>query len=118
MEDLDLPEIKRKKVQEKKAEDKKEFKDLFQSDSDSEDDEGLTVKGKLTVVFIHTWRNSLVRRERVPSRFVLWVALFVAGWTCMGRKQMIKGDESVFSAFNSAIHTTRINTGQNLCYDF
>ncbi|CAG07526.1 unnamed protein product [Tetraodon nigroviridis] len=47
MEDLDLPEIKRKKVQEKKAEDKKEFKDLFQSDSDSgDDDDGLRIKGK------------------------------------------------------------------------
>lgn len=52
MEDLDLPEIKRKKVQEKKAEDKKEFKDLFQSDSDSEDDDGLRMKGKLAVC---TW---------------------------------------------------------------
>lgn len=49
MEDLDLPEIKRKKVQEKKAEDKKEFKDLFQSDSDSEGDDGLRIKGKQTV---------------------------------------------------------------------
>lgn len=49
MEDLDLPEIKRKKVQEKKAEDKKEFKDLFQSDSDSEDDDGLRIKGKPTI---------------------------------------------------------------------
>ncbi|XP_041859131.1 nucleolar complex protein 2 homolog [Melanotaenia boesemani] len=47
MEDLNLPEIKRKKVQEKKEEDKKEFKDLFQSDSDSdEDDTGLKIKGK------------------------------------------------------------------------
>ncbi|XP_049919769.1 nucleolar complex protein 2 homolog isoform X1 [Epinephelus moara] len=47
MEDLDLPEIKRKKIQEKKAEDKKEFKDLFQSDSESdEDDGGLKIKGK------------------------------------------------------------------------
>ncbi|XP_051280202.1 nucleolar complex protein 2 homolog [Dicentrarchus labrax] len=47
MEDLDLPEIKRRKIQEKKTEDKKEFKDLFQSDSDSdEDDEGLKIKGK------------------------------------------------------------------------
>ncbi|XP_029974245.1 nucleolar complex protein 2 homolog [Salarias fasciatus] len=47
MEDLDLPEIKRKKLQEKKAEDKKEFKDLFESDSESDgDDAGLKVKGK------------------------------------------------------------------------
>ncbi|KAK2851284.1 hypothetical protein Q5P01_007560 [Channa striata] len=53
MEDLDLPEIKRKKIQEKKAEDKKEFKDLFQSDSESGDDDdddddnaGFKIKGK------------------------------------------------------------------------
>lgn len=53
MEDLDLPEIKRKKIQEKKTEDKKEFKDLFQSDSESdEDDGGLQIKGKLTLAYI------------------------------------------------------------------
>lgn len=46
MEDLDLPEIKRRKVQEKKAEDKKEFKDLFESDSDSDDGDGLKIKGE------------------------------------------------------------------------
>ncbi|XP_015236809.1 PREDICTED: nucleolar complex protein 2 homolog [Cyprinodon variegatus] len=47
MEDLDLPEIKRKTIQEKKAEDKKQFKDLFQSDSDSDDsDLGLKFKSK------------------------------------------------------------------------
>ncbi|XP_041702105.2 nucleolar complex protein 2 homolog [Coregonus clupeaformis] len=46
MEDLDLPEIKRRKIQEKKAVDKKEFKDLFESDSDSDDDGGLKVKDK------------------------------------------------------------------------
>lgn len=49
MEDLDLPEIKRKKVQEQKAEDKKEFKDLFESDSDSDDEgAGLKVKGEMS----------------------------------------------------------------------
>ncbi|XP_056241637.1 nucleolar complex protein 2 homolog [Seriola aureovittata] len=47
MEDLDLPEIKRKKIQEKKVEDKKEFKDLFESDSESDDDDGgFKIKGK------------------------------------------------------------------------
>ncbi|XP_047462764.1 nucleolar complex protein 2 homolog [Mugil cephalus] len=47
MEDLDLPEIKRRKIQEKKAEDKKEFKDLFESDSDSDEENGgLKFKGK------------------------------------------------------------------------
>lgn len=59
MEDLDLPEIKRKKVQEKKAEDKKEFKDLFQSDSDSDDDDdGLRIKGKPTVEKLFNLRES------------------------------------------------------------
>ncbi|KAM4609755.1 nucleolar complex protein 2 homolog [Polymixia lowei] len=47
MEDLDLPEIKRKKIQEKKVEDKKEFKDLFDSDSSSDDDgSGFKIRGK------------------------------------------------------------------------
>ncbi|CAN9516215.1 unnamed protein product [Ophioblennius macclurei] len=47
MEDLDLPEIKRRKIQEKKDEDRKEFRDLFESDSDSDPDGvGLQVKGK------------------------------------------------------------------------
>ncbi|KAM8829446.1 nucleolar complex protein 2 homolog isoform 1-T1 [Synchiropus picturatus] len=50
MEDMNFPEIKRKKLQEKKAEDKKEFKGLFESDSDSdEDDTGLTIKGNKAI---------------------------------------------------------------------
>uniref|UniRef100_A0A8C9X6W5 Nucleolar complex protein 2 homolog n=1 Tax=Sander lucioperca TaxID=283035 RepID=A0A8C9X6W5_SANLU len=48
MEDLELPEIKRRKIQEKKVEDKKEFKDLFESDSESDSDDGeLKIKGKV-----------------------------------------------------------------------
>ncbi|XP_077401907.1 nucleolar complex protein 2 homolog [Vanacampus margaritifer] len=48
MEDLNLPEIKRKKIHEKKVEDKKEFKGLFESDSedDDDDDTGLKIKDK------------------------------------------------------------------------
>ncbi|XP_067302355.1 nucleolar complex protein 2 homolog isoform X2 [Pseudorasbora parva] len=40
MEDLNLPEIKRKKAEEKKT-DKKEFKGLFESESDDDDDNDL-----------------------------------------------------------------------------
>uniref|UniRef100_A0A673M347 Nucleolar complex protein 2 homolog n=1 Tax=Sinocyclocheilus rhinocerous TaxID=307959 RepID=A0A673M347_9TELE len=44
MEDLNLPEIKRKKAEEKKA--NKEFKGLFESDSDDDDDDLFKSKGK------------------------------------------------------------------------
>ncbi|NWX18645.1 NOC2L protein, partial [Aegotheles bennettii] len=46
LEDLNFPEIKRKR-QESKEEDKKEFKDLFELDSDSDEENvGFPVKGK------------------------------------------------------------------------
>ncbi|XP_046895211.1 nucleolar complex protein 2 homolog [Hypomesus transpacificus] len=47
MEDLDLPEVKRRKLKDKKEQDKKDFTDLFASDSDSDDNAtALTFKGK------------------------------------------------------------------------
>ncbi|KAG2459281.1 NOC2L protein, partial [Polypterus senegalus] len=48
MEDLNLPEIKRKKLTERKEADKKEFKDLFDSDNSSDDENGvIRVKGEM-----------------------------------------------------------------------
>ncbi|NXJ12872.1 NOC2L protein, partial [Odontophorus gujanensis] len=47
LEDLNFPEIKRKKWDERKEEDKKEFKDLFELDTDSDEENvGFPVKGK------------------------------------------------------------------------
>ncbi|XP_041063237.1 nucleolar complex protein 2 homolog [Carcharodon carcharias] len=47
LEDLNFPEIKRRKLQESKEKDKKEFRDLFESDSGSDDESsGLKSKGE------------------------------------------------------------------------
>uniref|UniRef100_A0AAX7T0X0 Nucleolar complex protein 2 homolog n=1 Tax=Astatotilapia calliptera TaxID=8154 RepID=A0AAX7T0X0_ASTCA len=76
MEDLNLPEIKRKKIEEKKAEDKKEFKGLFQSDSDSDedDDAGLKIKCELTPSYLvsPTYLNPALQR----MQFVDWCRLW------------------------------------------
>uniref|UniRef100_A0A8C6UCM7 NOC2-like nucleolar associated transcriptional repressor n=1 Tax=Neogobius melanostomus TaxID=47308 RepID=A0A8C6UCM7_9GOBI len=80
MEDLNLPEIKRRKIQDKKEEDKKEFKDLFESDSDSEeDDAGFKIKGesplylgRLQSLLLKAWKNSAMLT--VASRGLCLVA--------------------------------------------
>ncbi|KAL8198376.1 UNVERIFIED_CONTAM: Nucleolar complex protein 2, partial [Gekko kuhli] len=53
LEELNFPEIKRKKPGEQKEDDKKEFKDLFELDSDSDEEAGsFSVKENWDVVYI------------------------------------------------------------------
>lgn len=90
MEDLDLPEIKRKKVQERKVEDKKEFKDLFESDSDPDDD-GLKLRGKLTLIFysLHAgW--SVTGTAECCDVLASRGLCFVAHWSSAGWKANLK----------------------------
>ncbi|XP_027711305.1 nucleolar complex protein 2 homolog isoform X2 [Vombatus ursinus] len=47
LEELNFPEVKRRKPEDRKEEDRKEFRDLFDLDTDSDEEgEGLSVKGK------------------------------------------------------------------------
>ncbi|KAM3824197.1 nucleolar complex protein 2 homolog isoform 2-T2 [Vipera latastei] len=57
LEDLNFPEIKRKKPNEKKEEDKKEFKDLFEMESSSEEE--------ASDVFSHKEKGKKVAADRV-----------------------------------------------------
>uniref|UniRef100_A0A8C5NGB5 Nucleolar complex protein 2 homolog n=1 Tax=Gouania willdenowi TaxID=441366 RepID=A0A8C5NGB5_GOUWI len=77
MEDLDLPEIKRKKLQEKKAADKKEFKDLFQSDSDSDEDEtGLKIKGKTCIRLLVTGKSTSIWKS-IEDHIIRTIVTFI-----------------------------------------
>ena len=79
MEDLDLPEIKRRKVQEKKLEDKKEFKDLFESDSDAEDD-GLKLRGESTLFYSFPCRTEMSGAAECCDVLASRGLCFVAHW--------------------------------------
>lgn len=79
MEDLDLPEIKRRKIQDKKIEDKKEFKDLFQSDSSSDEENGgLKIKGEFTLqaAFLYHSKGSPLALPVLASRGLYFVTAF------------------------------------------
>lgn len=72
MEDLNLPEIKRKKIQEKN-EDKKEFKGLFESDSDSDSGELIQKrKGNVFKFHLHVFSFDISIRSGSPVNTILF----------------------------------------------
>lgn len=95
MEDLNLPEIKRKKIEEKKAEDKKEFKGLFQSDSDSDedDDAGLKIKCELTPHLSESGpaKDAICGLVQVMVYFPTWP---LGGCILLQQCKSLRGDDS------------------------
>ncbi|XP_067423399.1 nucleolar complex protein 2 homolog isoform X2 [Emydura macquarii macquarii] len=62
LDDLNLPEIKRKRLEDRKEDDKKEFKDLFELDSDSEEESNVfSVQGRVSPMM---GRSRLLRGVR------------------------------------------------------
>lgn len=78
MEDLNFPEIKRKKAQEK-TEDKKEFKGLFESDSDDSDSDDLMRKLKgnslICMFFFNSYSTAKLYFKCIDGQIYLSVFL-------------------------------------------
>lgn len=103
MEDLNLPEIKRKKIQEKN-EDKKEFKGLFESDSDSDSGELMQKReGEFFFFFIYSIHSSFPSKKR--DREEMSEQLKVKGF--------VEGHSTFTHSFQMLIHTPAVHFRQS-----